>query len=193
MLATILKSKKRCSWVGNDLPMQQYHDEEWGVPTYDDLRAFEFLVLESAQAGLSWRTVLHKRENYRKAFANFDPQRVSRFSSRDVARLLKNSGIIRNNAKINAAINNAHRFVEVQEEFDSFTAYSWGFVHNEPIRHSIRGIADYPTISAESVAFAADLKNRGFKFLGPTIMYAHMQAVGMVNDHMIGCFRRTRV
>ncbi|TSC72073.1 MAG: DNA-3-methyladenine glycosylase I [Parcubacteria group bacterium Gr01-1014_48] len=170
--------------------MQKYHDTEWGVRTLDDRKLFEFLVLESAQAGLSWRTVLHKRENYRKAFANFDPQKVARFTSNKVASLLADVGIIRNKAKIEAAINNAKCFLEVQKEFGSFSKYSWKFVCGKQIRHTIRKISDFPTVISEAVAFAADLKKRGFKFLGPTIIYAHMQAVGMVDDHMIGCFRR---
>ncbi|TSC62934.1 MAG: DNA-3-methyladenine glycosylase I [Parcubacteria group bacterium Greene0416_14] len=185
-----IKIKRRCAWTGDDVLMQKYHDTEWGVRTLDDRKLFEFLVLESAQAGLSWRTVLHKRENYRKAFANFDPQKVARFTSNKVASLLADVGIIRNKAKIEAAINNAKCFLEVQKEFGSFSKYSWKFVCGKQIRHTIRKISDFPTVISEAVAFAADLKKRGFKFLGPTIIYAHMQAVGMVDDHMIGCFRR---
>lgn len=183
--------KSRCPWPSTDPLMIAYHDREWGVPTRDDKKLFEFLVLESAQAGLSWRTVLHKRENYRKAFANFDVKKVARFTARDVARLLKNPSIIRNRAKIEAAINNAKRFLEVQNEFGSFAKYSWHFVHGKQIPHSIKKLSDYPATTKEGDAFAADLKRRGFKFLGPTTVYAHMQAVGMVNDHMVGCFRRS--
>ncbi len=167
-----------------------YHDTEWGIPTKDDRKLFEFLVLESAQAGLSWKTVLHKRENYRAAFAHFDAHKVAKFTKRDVATLLKNAGIIRNRAKIEAAINNAARFLEIQKEFGSFATYSWQFVHNKTITHTIKTPRDYPTVIPEAEHFATDLKRRGFKFLGPTTIYAHMQAVGMVNAHMVGCFRR---
>lgn len=191
LFATIpLMNKTRCPWPSTDPLMLAYHDREWGVPTHNDKKLFEFLVLESAQAGLSWRTVLHKRENCRKAFANFDVKKVAKFTGRDVARLLKDSGIIRNRAKIAAAINNAKRFLEVQKEFGTFSKYSWQFVGGKPIRHTIKKVGDYPATSKEGDLFAADLKRRGFKFLGPTIVYAHMQAVGMVNDHMVGCFRR---
>ena len=173
----------------DDELMQQYHDNEWGVVTKDDRKLFEFLVLESAQAGLSWRIVLHKRENYRKAFADFDPVKVSRFTSQKVEKLLQNCGIIRNRAKIEAAINNACKFLDVQKEFGSFAKYSWQFVAEKQIRHIIKTLSDFPTIIPEAALFAADLKKRGFKFLGPTIIYAHMQAVGMVYDHMVKCFR----
>ncbi len=183
-----IEDKKRCGWALDDLLMQQYHDTEWGVRTKDDQKLFEFLVLESAQAGLSWRTVLHKRENYRKAFANFDPVKVSRFTTQTVETLLKNQGIIRNRAKIEAAINNARKFLEVQKQFGSFFKYSWQFVGGIPIHHTIRKLSDFPTVIPEAVTFANDLKKRGFQFLGPTTIYAHMQAVGMVNDHMVGCF-----
>lgn len=169
--------------------MQAYHDAEWGTPVHDDKILFEFLVLESAQAGLSWRTVLHKREGYRKAFANFDAKKVARFNEAAVERLLQNPGIIRNRAKIAAAINNAIRFLEIQEEFGSFAAYSWTFVKGKPLRHRIKKQADIPVTTPEAHVFAADLKRRGFKFLGPTVVYAHMQAVGMANDHMLSCFR----
>lgn len=185
-----MKSLKRCSWPKeDDALMVAYHDREWGVPTQNDKKLFEFLVLESAQAGLSWRTVLYKRENYRKAFANFNVKKVAQFTSRDVERLLKNPGIIRNRAKIEAAINNAKRFLEVKKEFGTFAKYSWGFVNGKIIQHTIRSIGEYPTTIKEAENFASDLKRRGFKFLGPTTVYAHMQAVGMVNDHMVGCFR----
>jgi DNA-3-methyladenine glycosylase I len=172
--------------------MLAYHDREWGVPTHNDKKIFEFLVLESAQAGLSWRTILYKRENYRNAFANFDVDKVARFTARDVARLLKDAGIVRNRLKIEAAINNAKKFLAIQKEFGSFSKYSWQFVGGEPVRHTIRKVGDYPVMIKEAVAFSADLKLRGFKFLGPTTIYAHMQAVGMVNDHMTGCFRRQK-
>lgn len=168
-----------------------YHDKEWGFLVKDDRKLFEFLVLESAQAGLSWRTVLYKRENYRKAFLGFDPKKISKFGKKEINELLKNPGIIRNRAKIEAAVSNAKRFLEVQKEFGSFFRYSWQFVGKNPIRHTIRKLKDYPAVTKEAEKFSADLKKRGFKFLGPTVVYAHMQAVGMANDHMVGCFRRS--
>lgn len=186
--------KKRCPWVtAGDSLCEKYHDTQWGVPVHDDRTLFEFLVLESAQAGLSWLTVLRKRENYRKAFAGFDPKKVSQFNARDVARLLKNEGIIRNRAKIEAAINNAKRFLEVQKEFGTFSKYVWRFVGGTPIQHKIRTLKDYRATTKESDVLAKDLKKRGFKFLGSTIVYAHMQATGMVNDHEDGCFRKKAV
>jgi DNA-3-methyladenine glycosylase I len=168
--------------------MIDYHDKEWGVPVRDDRKLFEFLVLESFQAGLSWRTVLHKRENFRKDFARFDFKKVARFKAKDVARLMKDAGIVRNRAKIKAAINNAARFMEVQKEFGSFASYMWGWVKNRTIDHKIKIMRDIPTVIPEAEAWAKDLKKRGFKFLGPTVIYAHMQAVGMVNDHVTNCF-----
>jgi len=185
-----MKSKVRCSWpTEGDALYLDYHDNEWGVPVHDDQKIFEFLVLESAQAGLSWRTVLYKRNNYRKAFAGFDPVKVSRFGARQVEKLLKNAGIIRNRAKIEAAINNAQRFLEVQREFGSFSKYIWGFVGGKPIVNRWKTVKQLPAITPEAEAIAKDLKLRGFKFLGPTVIYAHMQATGMVNDHMVECFR----
>lgn len=184
------RDKKRCFWAEKDSLMQKYHDTEWGVVTMDDRKLFEFLVLESAQAGLSWRTILNRRENYRKAFADFDPQEVAGFGANEIEQLMQDAGIIRNRAKIEAAVNNAKRFLEVQQEFGSFAAYSWQFVHNQQIRHQIRETKDYPVTIPEAENFSRDLKKRGFKFLGPTTIYAHMQAVGMVDDHMDGCFRR---
>lgn len=186
--------KPRCAWptVGDALYVA-YHDEEWGVPVYDDRKIFEFLVLESAQAGLSWRTVLYKRENYRKAFAGFDPLKVSKFTAKDVEKLLQNAGIVRNRMKIEAAINNAQRFLEIQKEFGAFSKYVWGFVGGAPIRNKHRTLKDLPVITAEAEALAKDLKKRGFKFLGPTVIYAHMQATGMVNDHIVDCFRYKEV
>jgi DNA-3-methyladenine glycosylase I len=180
----------RCPWVkeGHTL-YERYHDTEWGVPVHDDRKLFEFLVLESAQAGLSWETVLRKRKAYRKAFANFNPKNVARFGARDVKKLLKNAGIIRNRAKIEAAINNAQRFLEVQKEFGSFARYQWQFVGGKPIIHALKKLSDYPSSTKESKLFAEDLKRRGFKFFGPTTAYAHMQACGMVNDHVVTCFR----
>jgi len=182
---------KRCPWLDLTKPdYVEYHDREWGVPVHDDRAIFEFLTLEGAQAGLSWYTVLRKREAYRKAFANFDPQKVARYGKRQVDALLKNDGIIRNRAKILATINNAKEFLEVQEEFGSFDAYVWRFVGGKPLVHRLRTLKDYPATSRESDALSKDLKERGFKFVGSTICYAHMQATGMVNDHVAGCFRR---
>jgi DNA-3-methyladenine glycosylase I len=165
---------------------------EWGVPVHDDRTIYEFLVLEVFQAGLSWRTVLYKRENFRKAFAGFDYRKVARFGRREVARLLKDPGIIRNRQKIEAAIINAQRFLEVQREYGTFAAYMWSWVKGKPIVHRFRALKDYPPYIEEAVAWAKDLKRRGFKFLGPTVVYAHMQAVGMVNDHTVDCFRRLK-
>lgn len=181
----------RCPWPTAGDPLYlAYHDEEWGVPVHDDRKIFEFLVLEAFQAGLSWRTILYKRENFRKAFAGFDFRKVARFGRRDVARLLKDEGIVRNRQKIEAAITNAQRFLEVQKEFGTFARYMWSWVKGKPIVHRLRTLKDYPTVIDEAVAWAKDLKRRGFKFLGPTVVYAHMQAVGMVNDHTVDCFRR---
>lgn len=182
--------RARCPWVpeGNKLYCR-YHDEEWGVPVHDDRKMFEFLVLESAQAGLSWLTVLKKREAYREAFHNFDPARVAKFGARDVNRLLKNAGLIRNRAKINAAVSNARAFLEIQKESGSFSRYLWAFVSGHAINHCLRRLADYRPTCPEADLAAAELKKRGFKFLGPTTMYAHFQATGLVNDHVISCFR----
>jgi len=180
----------RCQWAlgGNDL-YYAYHDREWGVPVRDDRRHFEFLILEAAQAGLSWSTVLNKREGYRRAFAGFDPERVARFNKRSVERLLSNPDIIRNRLKVEAAVNNARRFLEVQEEFSSFHRYVWRFVGGVPLQHRYRRHRQVPATSRESDALSKDLKDRGFRFVGSTIIYAHMQAVGMVNDHLVDCFR----
>ena len=184
----------RCPWVPQNNPSyQKYHDKEWGVPIYSDQKIFEFLVLESAQAGLSWAVVLNKREGYIKAFAGFDVKKMAKFTQRDVERLLKNAGIIRNRAKIEAAINNAKRFIETQKEFGTFSKYAWQFVSGRPIVHKIKTLKDYPVITKEAEDFSADLKKRGFKFLGPTTVYAHMQATGMVNDHTQDCFRYREV
>jgi DNA-3-methyladenine glycosylase I len=182
----------RCPWpTPGDQFYLAYHDQEWGVPVHDDRTIFEFLVLEAFQAGLSWRTILYKRENFRKAFAGFDYRKVARFGRRDVARLLKDAGIVRNRQKIEAAITNAQRFLEVRAEFGTFAKYMWSWVSGKPIVHSFRTIKDYPTVIDEAVAWSKDLKRRGFKFLGPTVVYAHMQAVGMVNDHTVDCFCRS--
>jgi DNA-3-methyladenine glycosylase I len=180
--------KTRCTWAGNDPLMIEYHDREWGRPVRDDQKLFEFLVLESNQAGLSWSTILHKRENFRKAFAGFDPKKVARFDEKKVKALLKDAGIIRNEMKIRAAINNAQRFLEVQKEFGSFSKYMWSFVDGKPLDGKRKVTKQIPAQTKESDAFAKDLKARGFKFLGSTTVYAHMQAVGMVNDHLTECF-----
>ena len=180
---------KRCAWGGRDPLMIAYHDEEWGVPVHDDLRLFEFLILEGAQAGLSWQTVLNKRENYRKAFDRFDARVVAEYGSADVKRLLADPGIIRNRLKIASAIGNAKSFLAVQREFGSFDAYVWRFVDGAPIDHRIRSMKQIRATTPESDAMSKDLLKRRFKFVGSTICYAFMQAVGMVNDHEIGCFR----
>jgi DNA-3-methyladenine glycosylase I len=190
----VTAARRRCPWPSDDDPrMLAYHDTEWGRPCHDDRVLFEFLLLESFQAGLAWRTVLHKRENFRRAFAGFDPKAVARFGDEDVARLMGDAGIIRSRPKIEAAIHNAQKFLEVQGEFGSFAAYQWGFVGGRPLVHRIRGPEDYPATIPEAHTFAKDLKRRGFKFLGPTTLYAHMQATGMVNDHMVTCFRHPEV
>jgi DNA-3-methyladenine glycosylase I len=179
----------RCGWAGTDPLYVAYHDLEWGVPVHDDRKLFEFLVLEGAQAGLSWLTILRKRERYRRAFAGFDPRRVARFDRRSVARLLADPGIVRNRLKIRSAIANARAFLRIQEEFGSFDAYQWRFVGGRPRRNRWRTLAEIPARTAESDAMSRDLVRRGFSFVGSTIVYAHMQAVGMVNDHLTGCFR----
>jgi DNA-3-methyladenine glycosylase I len=184
----------RCPWVDLTKPdYVEYHDREWGVPVHDDRVIFEFLTLEAAQAGLSWYTVLRKRDSYRKAFAGFDPEKVARYGKRQIVSLLRNEGIIRNRAKITAAINNAGKFLDVQEEFGSFDNYIWRFVAGRPLVHRFRSLKDYRATSTESDAMSIDLKQRGFTFVGSTICYAHMQATGMVNDHVIGCFRRGEI
>jgi DNA-3-methyladenine glycosylase I len=190
----MIESPCRCPWVDLTKPDYiAYHDREWGVPVHDDRLLFEFLTLESAQAGLSWYTVLRKRENYRLAFDGFHPEKVIHYDERKVAALLQNAGLIRNRAKIEAAIHNAGRFLAVQEEFGSFDVYLWRFVDGRPILNERHTLADYPATSAESDALSRDLRSRGFKFVGSTICYAHMQAVGMVNDHTIDCFRRPQI
>jgi DNA-3-methyladenine glycosylase I len=179
----------RCGWAGDDPLMISYHDEEWGVPVRDDRKLFEFLVLEGAQAGLSWRTVLRKREGYRRAFQGFDPERVARYGDKEVASLLSDPGIIRNRAKVASAVGNARLVIAVRDEFGSFSAYLWRFVGNRPIVNRFRTMAELPARSRESDAMSRDLSRRGFRFVGPTICYALMQAVGMVNDHLVTCFR----
>jgi DNA-3-methyladenine glycosylase I len=184
----------RCPWVDLAKPdYVAYHDEEWGVPVYDDIKMFEFLTLEAAQAGLSWYSVLKKRPAYRIAFSHFDPEKVARFDARRIERLLANPGIIRNKAKILAAINNARQFLKIQQKFGSFNNYIWRFVNGRPIAHTIRTLKDYPPTTKESDALSKDLRQRGFKFVGSTICYAHMQATGLVNDHIISCFRRQEI
>jgi DNA-3-methyladenine glycosylase I len=184
----------RCPWVDlSKIDYVEYHDKEWGVPVYDERLIFEFLSLESAQAGLSWYIVLKKRENYRIAFENFEPEKVAGFNHAKIEELLQNPRIIRNRLKIEATVNNARKFLEVQREFGSFSKYIWGFVGDKPKINNIRKLSDYPAISKESDALSKDLKNRGFKFLGSTICYAHMQATGMVNDHSFDCFRRREI
>jgi DNA-3-methyladenine glycosylase I len=185
--------KRRCAWLGDDELMLEYHDREWGVPLHDDRRLFEFLVLEGMQAGLSWRTILHKRENFRKAFHKFDLAKIARYGMADIERLMADPGIIRNRAKIMAAVNNAQRFLEVQKAFKTFDRYIWGFVGRKPILNRFKKLGELPARTELSDAISADMKKRGFKFVGSTIVYAHMQATGMVNDHVVGCFRHQEV
>ncbi len=184
----------RCPWLDMSKPdYVAYHDDEWGVPVYDDHKLFEFLCLESAQAGLSWYTILKRRQGYRDAFANFDVNIVATFDQDKVEQLMLNSAIIRNRGKINAAINNAKLFIKIQHEFGSFSKYMWGFVGNKTIVNENKTLADFPATSAESDAWSKDLKKRGFKFVGSTICYAHMQACGMVNDHSLDCYKRKHI
>src|SRR5512137_1695833 len=183
------RERVRCGWSGTDELYVAYHDEEWGTPVHDDLRHFEFLVLESAQAGLSWITILRKREAYRKAYRGFDPRRVARFTDRDVARLLADPGIVRNRAKIEASIENARRFLDIQEEFGSFDRWLTARIGGKPVVNRRKRMEDIPPRTGLSDAIAKELKQRGFRFLGPTIVYSHLQAVGAVNDHVVDCFR----
>ena len=186
--------KNRCPWVDLTKPdYVEYHDKEWGAPVHDDRTIFEFLTLEAAQAGLSWYTVLRKRQSYRQAFANFDPEKVARYGKKQIEALLSNPGIIRNRLKINAAVINAGKFLQVQAEFGSFDKYIWRFVGGKPIVNRFKSLKDYAATSRESDALSKDLKQRGFKFVGSTIIYAHMQATGMVDDHVTGCFRRQKI
>jgi DNA-3-methyladenine glycosylase I len=182
----------RCAWAATE-PAITYHDEEWGIPIHNDRVLFEFLILEGAQAGLSWNTILKKRENYRKALDGFRPDKIARYGKRDVQRLLRNDGIVRNRLKIAATIENAKRFLEVRKEFGTFDAYLWTFVGGEPIQNRWRTLADVPARTAESDAMSRDLLRRGFKFVGSTICYAFMQAIGMVNDHLVSCPRYTEL
>jgi DNA-3-methyladenine glycosylase I len=187
------KQVVRCGWAGEDPLYVAYHDGEWGVPVHDDRRLFEFLILEGAQAGLSWITILRKRAAYRRAFADFDAKRVARFDEAKIEKLLLDPGIVRNRLKVASTITNAKAFLEVQKEFGSFAAYQWQFVGGKPLQNRPSSLKDIPPRSEISDAFSKDLKRRGFSFVGSTIVYAHMQAVGMVNDHLQGCFRRAPV
>jgi DNA-3-methyladenine glycosylase I len=181
---------KRCAWAeGVSLEYIRYHDVEWGVPVTDDRTQFEFLILEGAQAGLSWSTILNKREGYRKAFAEFDPEKVARFTQKRIEKILLNPGVVRNKLKVNSAVSNAKLFLKVQEEFDGFSNYIWSFVNGKPIQNRIKKVSDIPATSGESDALSKDMKKRGFKFVGSTILYAHMQATGLINDHVTTCFR----
>ena len=193
MATTPSPEKTRCGWCLGSPTYIRYHDQEWGVPLHDDRLLFEFLILEGAQAGLSWSTILNKREGYRKAFAGFDPRKVARFGARDVARLMQDAGIVRNRLKIESAISNAKAFLEVQKEFGSFDAYVWQFVGGKPLVNRRRSLKQVPASTAQSDAMSKDLKSRGFRFVGTTICYAHMQATGMVNDHIAGCFRHAEI
>jgi DNA-3-methyladenine glycosylase I len=180
----------RCQWCGTDPLYVAYHDEEWGVPVRDDRTQFEFLLLEGAQAGLSWSTILKKREGYRLNFADFDPEKVARFTEKRLAKILLDPGIVRNRLKVHSAVTNAQAFLKVQEEFDGFSNYIWRFVDGRPKQNRWKSMADLPATTVESDALSKDLKSRGFKFVGSTIMYAHMQATGLVNDHVVSCFRQ---
>lgn len=183
----------RCTWCGQDPFYQAYHDQEWGVPVYDDRRLFEFLTLEGAQAGLSWITILRKRENYRQAFEGFDPVRVASFAESRIEELMQNPGIIRNRQKIVSAVRNARAFLKIQEEFGSFSDYQWRFVEGKPLQNHFSQTSDVPAKTPLAEAFSRDLKQRGFSFLGPVVIYAHMQACGMVNDHLTSCFRHPQL
>ncbi|MCK6617300.1 MAG: DNA-3-methyladenine glycosylase I [Cyclobacteriaceae bacterium] len=188
-----VKEKNRCAWCLKFDDYIRYHDTEWGVPVHNDHTHFEFLILEGAQAGLSWSTILKKREGYRKAFAGFDPQKVARFTEKKLEKILLDPGIVRNRLKVFAAVNNAKRFLEVQKEFGSFDAYIWQFVNNRPIVNKWKTLKQVPATTKESDALSKDLIKRGFKFVGSTVMYAHMQACGLVNDHLIDCWRYDQV
>lgn len=182
-------SRQRCAWASSGELEIAYHDREWGVPVHDDRVLFEFLMLEGAQAGLSWSTILKKRENYRRAFAGFDPERVARFTPRRIARLLQDAGIVRNRLKVESAVTNARCVLDVRDEFGSFDSYIWGFVGGAQVQNSWRSLREIPAETDESRRMSKDLRRRGFRFVGPTICYAFMQAVGLVNDHEVGCYR----
>jgi len=185
--------KHRCAWLTNDKLMIDYHDREWGVPVHDDHKIFEFMVLDAFQAGLSWSTILKKRENFRVAFDNFEPEKIAQYNQDKIDNLLQDAGIIRNKAKVNATVKNAKAFLEVQKEFGTFDQYIWQFVGYHPIVNKWKTMAEIPAKSLEAETMSADLKKRGFGFVGPTICYAFMQAAGMVNDHEVGCFRYTEI
>lgn len=187
------KSPNRCAWVNNDSLYVKYHDTEWGVPVYDDRKQFEFLLLEGAQAGLSWLTILKRREGYRRVFCDFDPNIVAQMSQEDIENALQDSGIIRNRLKVKAAVNNAQVFLEIQREFGSFTKYIWGFVGGVSLQNNWQNTGDVPATSKESDELSKDLKRRGMSFVGSTIIYAHMQATGLVNDHTVDCFRHQEI
>ena len=184
-----IEEKERCPWCLGFEEYIEYHDKEWGVPVHDDKTHFEFLILEGAQAGLSWSTILKKREGYQKAFADFDYKKVAQFTEEDIQRLMQDASIVRNQLKIRGTVTNAQKFMEVQKEFGSFNTYIWSFVNNKPIQNEIKSMKDVPATSPESDALSKDLKKRGFKFVGSTIIYAHMQACGLVNDHLVTCER----
>ncbi len=188
-----MMKKNRCSWCGNDPLYVSYHDKEWGVPVYDDNKLFEFLVLETFQAGLSWITVLKKRENFRKAFDDFNYEKITSYSEKKIASLLQDKGIIRNKLKVKATVTNAQAFIKVQKEFGSFSKYIWRFVNGKPIVNTFNSLSEIPANTPLSDTISNDLKKRGFKFVGSTVVYAHMQATGMVNDHITSCFRHKEV
>ncbi len=187
------RAKKRCGWCEGDALYEEYHDTEWGVPLYEEGQLFEFLILETFQAGLSWITILRKRANFRKAFDNFDYYKISEYSEEKLQELMQDSGIIRNKLKIKASVANAQAFLRVQSEFGSFSTYIWGFVNGKPVQNAVQNYRDAPATTELSIAISKDLKKRGFKFVGPTVIYAHMQATGMVNDHETSCFRYKQV
>lgn len=188
-----MEAKNRCGWCVGDALYEKYHDEEWGVPLYDDQKLFEFLILETFQAGLAWITILRKRENFRKAFDNFDYRKIASYSKEKIAALESDPGIIRNKLKIAASVSNARAFIDLQKEFGSFSRYIWDFVGGKPVQNDLEDYKSAPATTDISIALSKDLKKRGFKFVGPTVVYAHMQATGMVNDHQIDCFRHKEV
>ena len=187
------QNKNRCDWTGNDDLMNEYHDKEWGVPVHDDKNHFEFLILDTFQAGLTWKTILYRREGFRKAFADFDVEKVARFTQKKLEKLMQDTGIIRNRLKIWGSVQNAKSFIEIQKEFDSFDKYIWQFTGNKTIQNKFKTMKEMPATSKESDAMSKDMKKRGFTFVGSTICYAYMQAAGMVNDHLTTCFRHKEV
>lgn len=188
-----MKNKLRCPWPKDDELMIKYHDEEWGVPVHNDKKLFEFLLLEGFQAGLSWKTILYKRENFRKAFDNFDFNKIARYDKRKINSLLKDTGIIRNKLKIQAAVTNANAFIQIRKEFGTFDKYIWSFVNNKPIINQFTSLKELPAKTELSDKISDDLKKRGFKFVGSTVIYAHMQATGMVNDHLVSCYKHKKL